>query len=100
MRSVKQNDVSVFGNVVRECAPACLPSKWKTSKTSEMEYFTISVAHQSRDVLVVVIVVQFIRARTLCKYGVFLSDSKFLDLLIHNFVYVSAWKCRVKVLLY
>lgn len=99
MRSVHQHNVSVFGNVMRESTPPCLSREWKASKSSQMENFAVAIAHQTGDVLVKVIVVQFIWARTLCKHGILAGNSKLLYLLIDDLIDKTARKGRIEMLL-
>lgn len=97
VRCVQENDVSVFGHVVAEGTPASLSCEGNASETAKVEHGAVAFAHQARDILVELIVVELVRARALDKHGVFFGDTQIGEFFTDEVINVRARKCSTEV---
>jgi len=74
-------DVSVFGNMVTESSPAGITGEGNSCEASEVEDFSPPVSHNLRNVMTVIVMVEFVRARTFSQNSIFGVHLELLQLL-------------------
>ena len=98
MRGKQHKNVALLRYVAGQSVPPATPSKWNAREPSQIENFSQFEVQSVRDILHIVVVVDFVWAAALCEYGVVGVHSHVLEDVGDLRVYFLARYSRRKVL--